>query len=464
VSDGISAFHWISRPVGRNWLAAAVVAALALLFLPMVIWKAVALGQGDAQVFFRAGWAIWTGYPLYEITDRHGWTYQYPPTFALFMGIFADPLAGYPQTAWALPFAVSIVVWYLVGASCLVLSLHVWANALQRYRPFQSGGGILPGSWALQLGPLLALLPFVGTGLVRGQMSPVLLLLMVAFLVFYVEKRLAFASFVLALAIAFKIFPAVLAILPLLRRDWKFLAWTAAWCVVLLVGLPAICLGPAATVDLYRAMWTEHLAGLVSGAMSPSLANEISPGGYSRIGVGSVVARIAAGEGFNSAPIPGWASAVQYVFDAALLATLVALGNGGFWNFRGPQPVAAYPLLVAGAVLLAAIPLMIPFGKPQDITYAVPLVAVLTIEAWRRAGRPIVTPMMVGWTCIAWLSLIALETPWNWLKVVGPMTWLLLLLGPASLSLVRRLSLASRGAAAGVARVSQAIPPNLMTF
>ncbi len=136
------------------------------------------------------------------------------------------------------------------------------------------------------------------------------------------------------------------------------------------------------------------------------------------------------------------------------MATLVALGNGGFWNFRGPQPSAAYPLLVAGAVLLAAIPLMIPFGKPQDITYAVPLVAVLMIEAWRRAGRPIVTLMMVGWTCIAWLSLIALETPWNWLKVVGPMTWLLLLLGPASLSLVRRLSLASRGAAAGVARVS----------
>jgi hypothetical protein len=54
-----------------------------LLFLPMVVWKVVGLGQGDTQVFFRAGWAVWTGYPLYQIADHHGWTYHYPPTFAL---------------------------------------------------------------------------------------------------------------------------------------------------------------------------------------------------------------------------------------------------------------------------------------------------------------------------------------------------------------------------------------------
>jgi hypothetical protein len=63
--------------------------------------KAVWLGQGDVEVFFRAGWAIWTGYPLYQIIDHHGWTYHYPPTFALLMGLFANPLQGYPQPWWA---------------------------------------------------------------------------------------------------------------------------------------------------------------------------------------------------------------------------------------------------------------------------------------------------------------------------------------------------------------------------
>ena len=37
--------------------------------LPVVLWKTVELGQGDVQVFFRAGWALWTGYPLYEVTS-----------------------------------------------------------------------------------------------------------------------------------------------------------------------------------------------------------------------------------------------------------------------------------------------------------------------------------------------------------------------------------------------------------
>ena len=66
--------------------------------------------------------------------------------------------------------------------------------------------------------------------------------------------------------------------------------------------------------------------------------------------------------------------------------------------------------------------------------------AVLFIEAWRRIGKEVITGTMIAWTVAAWLSMIALEVPWNWLKLVGPMTWVLLLLGPASLSLVRKVS------------------------
>ena len=41
---------------------------------------------------------------------------------------------------------------------------------------------------------------------------------------------------------------------------------------------------------------------------------------------------------------------------------------------------------------------------------------------------------MIGWSVIAWLSMIALDMPWNWLKLIGPMTWALLLLAPTSLA------------------------------
>jgi hypothetical protein len=164
-------------------------------------------------------------------------------------------------------------------------------------------------------------------------------------------------------------------------------------------------------------------------------------GGYSSIGIGAVVARLAAGEAFYSAPLPQWASAIQLLFNAAVVVAVVILGRGGFWNFRGPQPVCGYPILVAGAVLLAAIPLMIAFVGPQYVTFAMPLMAVLFIEGWRRRGEEVITGTMIAWTVAAWLSMIALEVPWNWFKLGGPMTWVLLLLAPASFSLVRSVSM-----------------------
>jgi hypothetical protein len=48
---------------------------------------------------------------------------------------------------------------------------------------------------------------------------------------------------------------------------------------------------------------------------------------------------------------------------------------------------------------------------------------------------------MIAWTIAAWLSMIALEVPWAWLKLIGPMTLVLLLLAPASLMLLGNISL-----------------------
>ena len=440
MSRSIFAFDTIAHPGRREWFAIALVSGLTLLFLPMVVWKVVGLGQGDTQVFFRAGWAVWTGFPLYQITDHHGWTYHYPPTFALFMGPFANPPAGVPRPAWALPFAAAVVVWYLINAACLMLALHVWANLLERYRPLKARPGFLQGAWALRVGPLFALLPFLGDGLARGQPTPVLLLLVVVFFALYLEERIAAAAFAFALAVTIKLFPLVLAILPFMRRDWKFMAWAAVWGVVLLIGLPLIFLGPTATLDLYRVMFSDHLAGIVSGSMSPQIAAQVSPGANSSIGVGAVAARIAAGTAFYSTPLPHWASALQFLFNVAVVVTVVVLGRGGFWVWRSAQPAASYPLLVAGAVLFAAIPLMISFAGPQYVTSAVPLIGVLIIEAWRRAGEEVVNGVMIGWSVIAWLSMIALDMPWNWLKLIGPMTWALLLLAPTSLALIGQLS------------------------
>ena len=446
------AFGTIPRLGRRELLAVAVFAILILAFLPIVVHKAVWLGQGDVEVFFRAGWAIWTGYPLYQIFDHHGWTYHYPPTFALFMGLFANPLPDHPQPWWALPYPVAVAVWSLINVACLFVALHIWARAVEQARPIEAKSCYLQRPFALVVWPLLALLPFIGDGLARGQPTPVLLLLIVLFLSRYVEKRTATASFALSLAVTIKILPVVLAIIPFVRRDWTFLLRTVGWCDFLLIALPVICVGPAETLDLYRAMFTEHLLGIVSGAMSREIASQVSPGAFSSIGIGAFVARLAAGDAFHSTPLPQWASDIQFVFNAAVVAAIVYLGRGGFWNIRGPQPTDGYPVLVAGAVLSAALPLMIPSAGPQYVTVAVPLMTVLLAETWRRKGAEIVTEVMVVWSIAAWLSMIVQEVPWAPLKLTGPMTLVLLALAPPSLMLLREVSKGSQAAQVAVGR------------
>src|SRR6185295_11896350 len=134
----VLAFGAIPRLRRPQWLASAALAILVLGFFPIVVNKSVWLGQGDVQVFFRAGWAIWTGYPLYEVSDHHGWTYHYPPTFALFMGPFANPLPGYQQPWWALPYPAAVAVWYLINVACLMAALLLWAHAVERARPIEA--------------------------------------------------------------------------------------------------------------------------------------------------------------------------------------------------------------------------------------------------------------------------------------------------------------------------------------
>jgi Glycosyltransferase family 87 len=443
MNTGVFSFDALSHPGRREWFALAFMIGLTILFLPLVLWKVLVFGQGDAEVFFRGGWAVWTGYPLYRVTDHHGWTGHYPPTFALLMGLFANPPPGQPQPWWALPYPVAIAVWYLINAACLLLAVHVWANTLERHRPVDVRAGYLQRAWALRLGPLLALLPFLGDSLARGQTVPLLVFLVVLYLSLYVEKRVIAASFALSLAITVKEFPAMFAIFPMLRRDWRFIGWAAGWCVLLLVVVPVICLGPAMTVDLYHTLFTEHLAGIVSGQMSTKIASETSPGGFSSIGIGALVARIAAGAAFYTSPLPRWASALQLTFNAALALAIIVVGHGGFWNLRGAQPAIGHPLSVGGAILVAATPLMIAFAGPAYVPLAVPLLAVLFLEAWRRGGEETVTATMIVWPVAAWLSMIALETPWDWLKLLGPMTWVLLVLVPIGLSKLAEVSMKS---------------------
>jgi hypothetical protein len=410
-----------------HWYEIALIAAVALAFciyLPIVVKRSAWQGFGDVQVFFRAGWAVWTGYPLYEIADHHGWTYHYPPTFALLMGPFANPLAGFAKPAWALSFPASVAVWYVVSTVAMLAALDLWARALERL------ASQLPlvqtdwnAWWLLRLGPLAALLPFFGDGLGRGQPSSLVLLTMVAFLVFYVRGQIYLAACALAIGFTIKLFPLALLIFPVLRRDLKTVLATFGFSLVLLFVVPALCLGPSEVVKLYGAMWTEHLSGILTGVPNPKIADEITFTSYDMLSVAAMLARIAAGGVPATDTLPGFATAGQLAFDAVFLGALLGIGHGRFWRLNGPQPQPAEALLVGGALLCAALPVMLSVSQPNYVAFGAPLIAVVQFEVWRRIGRVRVVPALVAWAGVMWFGMVATEGGvWQPLRVIGLVT------------------------------------------
>jgi hypothetical protein len=409
-----------------HWYEIALIALVAVLFaayLPIVVKRSAVQGFGDVQVFFRAGWAIWTGFPLYEVADHHGWTYHYPPTFALLMGLFADPMPGFAVPAWALSPKASVAVWYLIGAAAMLPALEVWARGLERCAAQTFNEASWNGWWSLRLGPLLALMPFFGDGLGRGQPTAIVLLSIVAFLVLYARGRIFGAAACLAAGFTIKIFPIALLVIPLLRRDFKTIFATVGFSVVLLIVFPMLCVGPSAVLQLYTALWNDHLSGILSGTPNPKIAAEITFTSYDMLSIGAMLARIGAGGLPTQTSLPAWATAGQLGFDAVVIGAVIALGHGKFWRLTGPQPASSDPLLIAGAILCAALPVMLSVSQPNYAAFAAPLVAVIQFESWRRSGRVTVLPALLAWSAVMWLGMIATEVEiWQPLRVIGLVT------------------------------------------
>jgi hypothetical protein len=406
-----------------HWYEIALIAAVALaicIYLPIVVKRSAVQGFGDVQVFFRAGWAVWTGYPLYEIADHHGWTYHYPPLFALMMGPFGYPLEGFPKPAWALPLQASVAVWYALSVAALLWAIDWWARALERGASLPLAQTGWNAWWMLRVGPLAMLLPFLGDGFGRGQPSALVLLTMVAFLVLYVQGRIYAAACALAIGFTIKLFPVALLLFPLLRRDVKTVLATAGFSLVFLFVVPMLCLGPSEVIKLYTAMWTDHLSGIFTGVPNAKIAAEITFTSYDMLSIGAMLARIGAGGLPATDTLPIFATIGQMAFNVAIAGALLWIGHGRFWRLTGPQPAPSEALLVGGAILCAALPVMLSVSQPNYVAFVAPLVAVVQFDAWRRSGEVKVVPLLIAWAGLMWLGMVATEGGlWEPLRVVG---------------------------------------------
>jgi hypothetical protein len=330
----------------------------------------------DVGCYLRAAWAVRAGADVYSVTDDNGWHYNYPPLLAILIAPLADAPPGQPAVT-ALPFPVSVAVWYWASVAAFVLAVHMIASALEAAsgiptRPFGQRW------WAARLVPLLVVAVPAGRTLARGQVNLFVLALLAGWVAGTIRGHQFRAGLCLAVAVCIKVIPALLVLYPLWRRDRRGLAGVAAGLVAGLAVVPAITCGPTAALAQARTfLETTILPGLGAGgdtsrgvelthanttdsqSIMTALHNVVHPHQWHR-----------------PAQVDPWVRRVHWAVGGVLL--LLTLGRTG----RGVgAPRDEVCLMGALTVLMAVVS---PVCHMHYFVFALPLVAGLN---WGRPGR-----------------------------------------------------------------------------
>jgi len=223
--------------------------------------------------------------------------FEYPPQFLL-LPLFLRLLTP--------DFMDLRMLWFALNGGVLLLALLVVARFL----------GPADGTRALLLSPLVWLaVPTLGT-LQRGNVQLMVIATAMLAMVLFERRRWAAGGALLAFVTVSKIFPGLLLVYLLVRRQWRALAWTAIMGAAFSV-LTLLILGWAP-----YAAFLDHLPGLISGEAFPAFrrpaaaaVNFSIPGVVFKLKLFGVP-----GMSFGVAKIVGWA------YTLVILAVIVFAG------------------------------------------------------------------------------------------------------------------------------------------
>ena len=250
-----------ARPVSRGLFALAVIGALAGLYL---FWLHVTTDPlNDVHAYYEAAARLNAGQPVYP-PDQSVATplgYPYPPLVA----ILFRPLA-------LLPFAAAAAIWEVVVVASFVVT--VWWMGLRRPETWLALGILaLPIGWCVSIGQAqVPLTLFTAIG----------------------------APWSVALAANIKLFPALIVLWWIGRREWRSLGVFAATLAGL--ALLQLVLAPQATLDYLTAISLKQVGAIQN--FSPYAVSPLLWGVLVLVGV-AVVLRLAPTR-------RGWAAAVIF--------------------------------------------------------------------------------------------------------------------------------------------------------
>jgi alpha-1,2-mannosyltransferase len=287
--------------------------------------------------------------------------YEYPPAFLALPRLIAAATGDF----WGFR-----RFWFALNLAVVVAGLLMVAVRFDRAL----------GTHARWLTPFVLVAPAIIITLVIGNVQLAIIAASMIAMILFERGRHAAGGLVLAYAIVSKLYPGLLILYLLLRREWRPVVWTAAFAVVFVaVTLADFGIGP------YSAFVT-HLPKLLSGEAFPAFRNpaavainESIPGLVFKLKLFGV-----AGMDFAAARVVGWI----YTVVAVVLVARLALRPPA----PGREPLAWITILIVATMRSPFLPTYGPFPSLW-------LATLLAAIAWGRS--PAFMTAVVAWSVLA---------------------------------------------------------------
>lgn len=267
--------------------------------------------------------------------------YEYPPPFLLLPRALA---------VLAPDFLRFRMIWFALNGAVIIVGLLVVPRML----------GPVAGTRALLLSPLVLASDLTISTLQIGNLQAIVFSLATIAMVLLSERRYAAGGALLAFVTVSKLFPGLLLVYLLVRRQWRALAWTTGVCVAL-VAISLLDTGWAP----YRT-FLDHLPRLLGGEAFPAFRN---PGSIAKnYSVPGMVFKLHL-FGISSVELFGAMKIVGWIYTLVVLAATVILARRK--PNRQEEPLAWLTIL-----LLAS--LRSPFLPPYAV---IPVLWLLSLLA-----------------------------------------------------------------------------------
>jgi alpha-1,2-mannosyltransferase len=287
--------------------------------------------------------------------------YEYPPAFLVLprlVAVMTGDFWGFRR------------VWFALNLAAVAAGVVLIAARFDRAL----------GTHALWLTPFVAVAPAIVITFVMGNLQLAIIAVSMIAMVLFERKHHAAGGILLAYAVVSKLYPGLLVLYLILRRDWRAVAWIALFSIAFVViSIADFGMGP------YFSFAT-HMPKLLSGEAFPALRNPVAiainesiPGLVFKLDLFGVPQM-----GFATAKVVGWV----YTVIAVVLTARLALQPAA----TGREPLAWIAILILATMRSPFLPTYAPFPS----MWAATLLAALT---WGRSG--ICITAVAGWIVLA---------------------------------------------------------------